>query len=410
MEGLELMRIKGIRLLVHPSWFVILFLFTWSAQGRFSSGVDSPLLSWLLGLISSLLLFLSVLLHELGHSFVALNEGVKVRSITLFLLGGVARVDRECSTPMGTLRVAIAGPLVSLFLAMFLLLLVSSSVQQNPLLAILFGQLGWLNLVLALFNLLPGLPLDGGVILKALVWQFTGSQIKGVQVATATGRSLSIFAIVLGIWLCLKGGGFGGLWLIMLGWFGLAASRSQSQMLTLQKVLHQLHVSQAAGRRFRVLEEDQSLRRLSQLKLSSREDKRVPEWVLVCRDGRWIGYVTDQPLKELPVQQWDHQLLGDHIKPIVELPSISEKAPLWKAILELEKTSEGRLLVFNLAGLPSGTLDRVDVGEAVLKRLGLKLPQSFIEAARNQNTYPLGIALPQVVETMLAIGIVDKAD
>ena len=178
----------------------------------------------------------------------------------------------------------------------------------NPLLANLVGQLGGLNLLLALFNLLPGLPLDGGLILKALVWQWTGSQRKGVQVATATGRALSLSAMVLGGWLLFfKGGGIGGLWLLMLGWFGLGASRSQTQLLALQKVLRELNVGLAAGRNFRVLEDDQSLRRLSQLRLSGSEDQPPQEWVLVCRSGRWVGYMTDQPLKELPVQQWDRQ-------------------------------------------------------------------------------------------------------
>ena len=159
MEAWELMRIKGIPLKIHPSWFVILLLFTWTAQGQVNRVAESPLPfwgAWLLGLVTSLLLFVSVLLHELGHSLVALNEGVKVRSITLFLLGGVARVERECKTPMGSLRVAIAGPLVSLFLAVILLGGVKSASEVSPLLSNLLGQLGSLNLVLALFNLLPG--------------------------------------------------------------------------------------------------------------------------------------------------------------------------------------------------------------------------------------------------------------
>ena len=279
---------------------------------------------------------------------------------------------------------------------------------RSPLFANLVKQLGGLNLLLAIFNLLPGLPLDGGLILKALVWQWTGSQRKGVQVATATGRVLSLSAMVLGGWLFFfKGGGVSGLWLLILGWFGLSASRSQTQLLALQKVLRELNVGQAAGRNFRVLEDDQSLRRLSQLRLGSSEEQPPQEWVLVCRSGRWVGYMTDQPLKELPVQQWDRQCLADYMKPIDELPSIGEKAPLWQAVMALEQAEEGRLLVFNIAGLPSGTLDRVDLAEAVLKRLGVRLPAQFVEAARSQNTYPLGMALPQVVDSMVSGGMVE---
>ncbi|WP_320677749.1 site-2 protease family protein [Prochlorococcus sp. MIT 1300] len=404
------MRIRGIPLRVHPSWFLILVLFTWSAEGQISrlAEVAIPVwVSWGLGLITALLLFFSVLLHELGHSFVAIHEGVKVQSITLFLLGGVARVEKECSTPMAALRVAAAGPLVSLILAFCLLNSVDSALDLNPFLANMVRQLGSLNLVLALFNLLPGLPLDGGLILKAIVWQLTGNKRKGIQIATATGRLLSIFAIVLGIWLFIRGGGLGALWWAILGWFGLSASRSQSQMMALQQSLCDLSVGKALGRRFRVLEDDESLKRLSQLRLSIKDDSQISDWVLVCRSGRWVGYVSDQPLKEIPIQQWDQQKIGDHMRSLNELPCIGEKDPLWKAVLSLERSDQGRLLVFNLAGLPSGTLDRTDLGEAVLKSLGLRLPVSILNSAREQNIYPLGISFPQVVEAMIASGVVD---
>jgi len=405
------MRISGIPLRVHPSWFVVLLFFTWLFQNQVATAAESSIpvvISWGLGLMTALLLFVSVLLHELGHSLVALREGVKVTSITLFMLGGVARVERECSTPMASLRVAVAGPLVSFLLAIAMLTgAFYLHAHVDPLIANLLRQLGGLNLMLALFNLLPGLPLDGGLIVKALVWQWTGSQRKGIQVANTTGRFLSLFAIGLGLVWFFNGGRVGALWLVLLGWFGLGASRSQSQMLVLQQVLRELNVGEAKGNRFRVLEDDQTLRRLSQLRLATKESERSEEWVLVCRGGRWVGYVTDEPLKQLPVQQWDRQCLADYTKPLSELPSIHEKAPLWQAVIQLEKSDQGRLLVFNLAGLPAGTIDRIDLADAVLQRLGVKLPPPLIEAARRENIYPLGMALPQVVDSMLASGLVE---
>jgi Zn-dependent protease len=414
-QGWELMRIRGIPLRVHPSWFVILMLATLAFQNQVASlpaaqGMG-PWLSWLLGLITALLLFASVLLHELGHSLVALREGVKVRSITLFLLGGVASVERECPTPMGALRVAAAGPLVSLGLAGILLSSLHQAGHISPIVGNIVGQLGALNLVLALFNLLPGLPLDGGLILKALIWQWTGSQRKGIQVATATGRCLSIVAIVFGAWMFLRGGGIGALWLVMLGWFGLGASRNQNQILALQQVLRRVTVADAASRRFRVLEADQPLRRLSQLRLAgvdgSDEADPLGDWVLVTRAGRWVGHITDAPLRDLPVQQWDRQRLEDHLQPLGELPSIEDAAPLWQAVPALERSAQGRLLVINRAGLPSGTLDRSDLGEAVLKALSLKLPPPLLQAARRQNNYPFGLPLVQAVEAMRASGLLD---
>ena len=412
-DGWQLMRIRGIPLRVHPSWFIILVLFTLAFQQQAAAlpeASSSLVLSWLLGLSTALLLFVSVLMHELGHSLVALREGVKVSSITLFLLGGVARVERECSTAMGSFRVAAAGPAVSFVLAGLLLASQQAANHANPLLGNLVGQLGALNLVLALFNLLPGLPLDGGLILKALVWQFTGSQRRGLQVATATGRLLSLTAIMLGVYIFLRGGGFTGLWLVMLGWFGMGASRSQSQTLALQQLLINLHVGPASSKRYPVLEADQTLRSLSQMRLRGAESETdpLPDWVLVCRSGRWIGYVTDQPLKDLSVQYWDRQTVGEHMRPLAELPSLQESAPLWKAVLALEQSEHGRLLVTGAAGLPSGTLDRSDVGEAVLKGLSLKLPAPLLEAARRRNDYPFGLPLLQAVTSMRASGLLDE--
>ena len=157
----------------------------------------------------------------------------------------------------------------------------------------------------------------------------------------------------------------------------------------------------------RVLEEDQPLRRISELRMSKKEHDSSPEWIFACRSGRWVGYITDKPLKNLPVQHWDKERLSDHMRPLHELPSIGENTLLWKAVLDLEKSSDGRLLVFNLAGLPSGILDRTNIGQAVLKQLGLDVPPALIQMSKSQNSYPLDIALPRVVEGMLSAGIVD---
>ncbi|BEV35814.1 site-2 protease family protein [Synechococcus sp. M16CYN] len=372
-------------------------------QPRYTAAVEPIVLSWGFALLTTLLLFASVLLHELGHALMALREGVKVVSITLFHLGGIARVEKECSTAMGNLRIAAAGPIVSLLLALGMLLVAEALTVQQPLFTILFRQVGLLNLMLALFNLLPGLPLDGGLILKALVWKITGSQKRGVQVASALGRLLSTLMIVIGGLFLWQGAGVNGLLLILIGWFGLSANRSQSQILFLQKILQDLNVDQAAGHAFRVIEADQPLRRLSQMRLHAKENAGAADWVLVCKCGRWVGWIDDQPLLNLPIQQWDRQKVEDHMQPLDDLPSISCSAALWEAVGALEKSTEGRLLVLSAAGLPNATIDRSDVGDAVLKRLGITLPASFLSVARQQNSYPMGlVVLPQVVASIQA--------
>ena len=402
-EGWQLFKIVGIPLRIQPTWLFAVAIFTTLFQPRYAATIEPVALSWGLALFTTLLLFTSVLLHELGHALMAIREGVKVLSITLFHLGGIARVEKECPTAMGNLRIAAAGPLVSLTLALGMLLGAAALATQQPQLTVLLTQVGLLNLMLGLFNLLPGLPLDGGLILKALVWQVSGSKKRGVEVASASGRVLSTLMIVMGGVLLWQGGGINGLLLILIGWFGLGANRSETQMMFLQKVLQDLKVEQAAGRAFRVLEADQPLRRMSQMRLQTSETSGAADWVLVCRQGRWVGWIDDRPLRDLPVQQWDQQQVEDHMKPLNELPSIASTAPLWQAVEALEASTEGRLLVLSAAGLPNGTVDRSDVGDAVLKRLGVTLPPLVLSDARQQNKYPMGLAmLPQVVSSMKA--------
>ena len=426
-EGWQLMKIRGIPLRIHPTWFAILLVVTLAAHSsyaaQFRSSVGTAAI-WAASFLSALLLFVSVVLHELGHSLVALSQGVKVRSITLFLLGGVASVERECSTARGALMVAAAGPAVSLALGASLLLIsfTHGVAHLPPIFAAMVTRLGLLNLVLALFNLLPGLPLDGGLILKALVWQVTGNQRKGVEVANATGRFLSFLAVGVGTFNLLGGNTFGA-WLILLGWFGLGAARNQGQMLKLQQVLKDLKVRDVAQGRFRVLESSGTLRQLSQLGLDdlaragaaakgasdgSKTRGTLPgtsqDWVLVCDRGRWRGVIDESPLQNLPVQHWDTERIADHLRPLSDLPSISESAPLWQAVLQLEKAEPARLLVLSPAGLPAGTIQKPELGDAVLQRLGLRIPSALMATARSQNSYPLGLNLDQVVESMLRAG------
>ena len=409
-EGWQLLTIRGIPLRIHPSWFVILLLATAAFQedyrGVLAGSLSAPAV-WALALVTAVLLFCSVLLHELGHSLVALAQGVKVRSITLFLLGGVASVERECSTAIGALLVAAAGPAVSLALGFGLMAGSHAAFHLSPWLGEMVSRLGQLNLVLAFFNLLPGLPLDGGLIVKALVWQLSGSQRRGIQVANASGRLLAYLAVGLGAVLLLRGDPsirLSGLWLMLLGWFGLGAARNQSQMLMLQQALNELRVRDAARRRFRVLEADSSLRELSRLRLADREAGGAADWLLVCDRGRWKGYIDDGPLQQLPVQRWDSDRVGDHLQPLEQLPALAEREPLWRAVELFESCDCPRLLVLSDAGLPSGTLEKPDLGEAVLQRLGVRLPQALLEAARRQNAYPLGLSLAQVVRSMRASG------
>ena len=403
MVSWEVMKIKGIPLRIHPSWFLVFLYFTLSARDQFETLLDgqaSMWNGWLIGAFTSVLLFLSVLLHELAHSFVAMGEGLKVRDITLFFLGGMANLENECQTSKGSLKIAISGPIVSLLLAFLMILLSNNLSVSNIIFSNLFKQVGSLNLLIGVFNLLPIIPLDGGVILKSLIWYFTGSKRAGIKVAIASARLISFLSIFIGIFSLLNGRFYVSICLFVIGLFIFTSSKSQSQIIKIQKILSELYVNQVCGRSYRVLEDDLPVKVLSKFNSLNKDNFSNEEWILLFREGRWVGYVKEKILKNISVQNWDKKFLYEFSLPVDDLPSISEKESLWKAIIKLEKTKEARLLVLSVAGLPIGTLDRVDLGKAVLEKIGLNLPDQLIKVARKENIYPIGLNLPTIAKSM----------
>ncbi len=403
MGSWEVMKIRGIPLRIHPSWFLVFLYFTLSAKDQFETILDgqgSMWNGWVIGAVTSSLLFLSVLLHELAHSFVAIGEGLKVRDITLFFLGGMANLERECPTSKGSLKIAISGPVVSLLLAFLMIFLSNNLLVSNFMLSNLFKEVGSLNLVIGAFNLLPIIPLDGGVILKSIIWHFTGSKRAGLKVAIASARLISFLAIFIGILNLIRGDLYIAICFSIIGLFIFSSSKSQSQIIKIQKILSELNVNQVCSRSYRVLEDDLPVKVLSKYNIINKENVFNEEWILLCREGRWVGYVNEKILQNISVQNWDKKFLYEFSFPINKLPSISEKEPLWKAILKIERINDGRLLVLSVSGLPIGTLDRVDIGKAVLNKIGLNLPDQLIKIARKENIYPLGLNLYNIVQSM----------
>ena len=405
MGSWEVMKIRGIPLRIHPSWFLVFLYFTLSARDQFETLMDGQASiwnGWVIGTFTSSLLFLSVLLHELAHSFVAIGEGIKVQDITLFFLGGMANLEKECTTSKGSLKIAISGPAVSLVLAFIMILLSNKLFESNFILSNLFKQVGSLNLLIGAFNLLPIMPLDGGVILKSLIWYFTGSKRAGIKAAIASAKLISFLAIFVGFLSILRGNLYMAICFSIIGLFVFSSSRSQSQIIQIQKILSELYVNQVCGRSYRVLEDDLPVKVLSRHNSRTKDNILNEEWILLCREGRWVGYINEKVLKDISVQNWDKKFLYEFSSPINELPSISEKESLWKAIIKIEKTKDGRLLVLSVSGLPLGTLDRVDIGKAVLKKIGLNLPDQLIKIARKENIYPLGLNLFDIAESMVS--------
>jgi Zn-dependent protease/CBS domain-containing protein len=243
--GILIGKVWGIPIRLHGSWFLIFGLVTWSlAAGYFPMeypGLSRPLY-WGLGVITSLLFGASVLAHELGHSFVALRNKVPVRSVTLFIFGGVAQIEKESDTPGAEFWIAIAGPLVSLLLglsfgAIWLL------VRPLEVFSVPAVWLARINLILAAFNMIPGFPLDGGRVLRAIIWKVNKNLHKATRIAALSGQVVAYGFITYGIYTLFTGEFFNGLWLAFIGWFLQNAAASGMTQSTLKESLRGIPVS-----------------------------------------------------------------------------------------------------------------------------------------------------------------------
>jgi Zn-dependent protease len=235
---LQIARVFGIPVYVHVSWLIIFGLITWTlATGYFpAQQPDLPAASyWARGLIASLLFFVSIFVHEMGHALVARRYGVRIRSITLFIFGGVAHMENEPPDGATELRIAAVGPLVSLALAGVFYALYTASVL-GPAARSVSRYLALINLVLALFNLVPAFPLDGGRVLRGLLWARAG-RLGATRIAAGAGRTFALLLIGLGVFAFLTDDGPAGIWYVLIGWFLREAASGAYQQARLDETL-----------------------------------------------------------------------------------------------------------------------------------------------------------------------------
>ena len=246
VTNIKLTRIWGIPIELSWTWFLIFGLVTWSlAIGYFPEEYPtlSPAVHLVIAAITSILFFASVLLHELGHAYAALREGTGVRAITLFIFGGVAQLEDEPASAGAALRVALAGPIVSVALALVFGVLWLLD-QAVPWLAAPSAYLARLNFLLAAFNMIPGYPLDGGRVLQALVWRISGDGRRATRFAATVGQIVAFGFIGAGIMVALNDNPFNGLWLAFIGWFLQNAAGAAASGVEVEHALKRLSVQQ----------------------------------------------------------------------------------------------------------------------------------------------------------------------
>lgn len=387
---------------IDSSWFLILAFVTFINAGDVNaSGLSgsSPLLGWFAGLILALLLFASVLLHELGHSLVARSQGISVNSITLFLFGGIASIDRESKTPGEAFLVAIAGPVVSLILfALFFSLTRLGS--ESSLLGFVAADLARINLVLALFNLIPGLPLDGGQVLKAVVWKCTGDRFSGMRWASASGKLMGFLGISVGLLLVLLTGEISAVWIAFIGWFVLRNASAYDRLTGLQESLLNLVAADAMDREFRVVNANLTLRDFAQEYILA--DITSPSTYYAASEGRYRGLIRMRDLHSIERSEWESKTLANIAHPLTEIPSVQEKTSLLEVINCLEQIEDRRITVLSPSGAVAGVIDRGDLVKAIAVRQNLPIPDAEIKRIKAEGTYPAYMQLAAIAKSVIS--------
>ncbi|MEQ8540229.1 MAG: site-2 protease family protein [Coleofasciculus sp. D1-CHI-01] len=384
----------GIPFFIDPSWFFILALVTLLKAGNFDPSFQS-VSAWSLGLVMALLLFASVLLHELGHSLVARSQGIKVNSITLFIFGGVAAIDRESQTPGDAFQVAIAGPGVSLCLFGLFYGLTQVLPTEN-LGYLVAADLARINLVLTLFNLIPGLPLDGGQVLKAAIWKLTGNRLQGVRWAAQAGKLIGSLAIAVSLGLALLTGVWTVLWLALIGSFVYRNANAYDRLTILQEALLELQASDTMTRNFRVLDATMSLRSFADEYILADIQTNKPYYA--ASEGRYRGLVKIQDLQTIERSRWEMESLESLVHPLSDIATVEEKTPLIDVINTLETWQLKHLTVLSPAGAIAGVIDRGDIVRAVAGRLNLPISQEQIQQIKAEGSYPSWLKLSAIAK------------
>jgi Zn-dependent protease/CBS domain-containing protein len=367
LRGIHIARLFGIDLAIDPSWFIIIVLVVLSIESQFNllfGSVIAPPVLWLAALVEGILFFTSVLIHELSHSLVARGQGVGVRSITLFLFGGVSELTNEPARATDEFLIAAVGPLSSLVLGGFFGIL-STALPQGSFPRYFFYWLSFVNILLACFNLLPGFPLDGGRVLRSLIWRATGSLRRATRVATFTGSLIAYGLIVLGIYLFLfRGAVFNGIWFAFIGWFLLNAAQSSLADQRSREILSHHRVSQVLETDCPQVPSEETLATFVDRYLL-RSGERC---FFVTEEGTLTGLITLRDIGAIPRTHWHETMVRDIMVPFNRIRHLSPSDSLLTAMDVM-----GRNGINQLPVMDEGRFEGIVTREGLLRAIALDL-------------------------------------
>ena len=364
-DQVQIARVIGIPIYLHFSWLIIFGLIVWSlSTGYFPAQYpDLPASSyWAKGLVASLLFFVSILLHELGHAVVALRHGLRTRSITLFIFGGVAQLEKDPKDGRAEFWMAAAGPVVSLALA-GLFYTCATLPLVGPAAAAVAKYLALINLILALFNLVPAFPMDGGRLLRGALWASMG-KARATWIASRAGTLFAFFLIFAGVFSLLRGDSLGGVWYILIGWFIKDASAASYQQVRLDEALRGLTVRDAMVEGVVTVPSSGSVAEAARDQFMRTGYGSYP----VTRGEAVVGLLCLKDVLRLSAEEREATSVQGAMRPLADAIVTEPEAALPVAIARMVQAGTARLLVMNgdqLLGLLTmgGVIRRLKVRE-----------------------------------------------
>lgn len=352
---IQLAKIYGIKIGLHYSWLIIALLISLSLSQYFGEAHPdwSKTIIWTLAISSAFFFFLAIILHELSHAAVARSNGLQVSSITLFALGGVAQVEGESPDAKTEFWIGIIGPITSLCIGLvclgssYLLGWIPISEPDTPAIAMLVW-LGYINISLAVFNMIPGFPMDGGRVLRSIIWWITGSTVRATKIASVIGQFMAFAFIMLGLILFFRGAGIGGLWIAFIGWFLLNAAKNSYTQVEFSEGLRGVTAGDLMEHNCAVLDGNTNLQTLVENHLL----KTGQRCFMVTENGELLGLITPHEIKSVNKPLWSLKTVSEVMRPLsdlqVILPETSAIAALEligsKGINQLPVVKDGKLL------------------------------------------------------------------
>lgn len=372
---IKLGRIFGVEIGLHYSWFIIAILITLSLAQQFqlTNAAWSSGLRWSLAVITAVLCFASIVTHELSHALVAKARGLPVRSITLFALGGVAQMERDAADAKTEFWMGIIGPITSFVIGVACLGLAlvlgwtPPEMPQTPFAAMLMW-LGVINVGLAIFNMVPGFPLDGGRVLRGLIWWITGNAKRATTIAARVGQVIAFLMILYGVMQFFSGSGFNGLWLAFIGWFLLSASRESYAQMVVTENLRGLRVADVMSRDYQALDAYSNLQTFAEEQLM-RTGRR---FFVVSLNGRPEGIITPAEIATVPRARWPYTTLADVMLPLDRVRTVRADTPITEA-LELMASQDLNQLPVVAGDSIVGLISRAHVLQLIQTRAQLHL-------------------------------------